>query len=302
MKKIFLCTVSFCLVYFTNAQPLPTPRPIPAKSLPKLNYVPAALANSYNWWRRVNPANITYFPSINLSDLNNKDFSLASYEARTIISFSNIGDINQPSSLSNDSMIHLEPLVHLEKLLLRADINDAGIAHLAPLKNLKHLECLNTGPFVKIRPDYRALTNNSMTVVASLGSLEVLRLYYCKWVDDAGLSQLSALKNLKEMDLTAWNISDKGMSSLTSLTQMEILNLSYTSVTDLTIPYLQQMTALKQLDLSYTSITDKSIDKLMLLLPRMPAFNKLLITGDSGISKKARSTFIERFPRITLVQ
>ena len=83
---------------------------------------------------------------------------------------------------------------------------------------------------------------------------------------------------------------------------MEILNLSYTKVTDLTIPYLQQMTALKQLDLSYTSITDKGIDNLMLLLPRMPAFNKLLITGDAAISKKARSSLIDRFPRITLVQ
>src|SRR5881275_816458 len=106
MKKILLYAGSFFLNYITGAQPLSTPRPIPAKTLPKLNYVPAELANSYNWWRRVNPANITYFPSINLSDLNNKDFSLASYEARTIISFSNIGDYNQPSSFSNDSMLY----------------------------------------------------------------------------------------------------------------------------------------------------------------------------------------------------
>src|SRR5881227_3940615 len=105
MKRIFLYAGSFLLIYITAAQPLPTPRPIPAKTLPQLTYVPPELANSYDWWRRVNPANITYFPSINLSDLNNKDFTLASYEARTIISFSNIGDINHPSSLSNDSMM-----------------------------------------------------------------------------------------------------------------------------------------------------------------------------------------------------
>jgi Leucine-rich repeat (LRR) protein len=304
MKKRYALILLPFLAFISHAQvgPPPLSSPIPSQSLPKLTYVEPALAHSYNWWRRVNPANITYFPSLGISDLNNHDTSLATYKAKTVLSFQGIEDASILPSLANDSMFYLEPLISLQQLLLRSTINDVGMQHLLPLKNLTHLECMNAGPFYPMRPDYRALTNNSMDVVATLTNLEVLKLYYCKWVTDAGLAKLANLVNLRELDLTAWNITDKGLSSLQGLTKLQILNLSFTGISDKGINYLAAFTQLESLDLSNTSISDTGINTLITMLPRMRSLAKLNLSGNPSISQKTRSRLADQYPQITITQ
>jgi hypothetical protein len=303
MQKLLIITLLFC-AFVCHAQigPLQPPKPIPSQTIPKLTYVEPALANSYNWWRRVNPANITYFPSLGISDLNNKDFTVESYKARTVVSFQGIEDNSILPSLANDSMVHLEALVNLQKILLRSTIDDAAINHLRPLVMLTHIECMNLGPYQTLRPDYRALTNNSMDVIGTLTNLEVLRLYYCKWITDAGLSKLANLVNLKELDLTAWNITDKGLSSLQGLTKLQVLNLSFTGISDRGISYLAHFAQLETLDLSNTAITDTGINTLIGMLRGLPSLQKLILSGDPSISQKVTSRLADQYPQIKVVQ
>ena len=303
MKKLLLpFAMSITSFSFAQLGPLQPPKPFPVNSLPKLTYTEPAMQYSYNWWRRVNPANITFFPSLGISDLNNHDTSLASYKVKTVLSFQGIEDQSILPSLANDTMIHLEPLANLQKLLLRSTIDDNAMIHLAPLKNLTHLECINAGPFNPLRPDYRAITDNSMDIVGTLTNLEVLRLYYCKWVTDIGLAKFANLVNLKELDLTAWSIGDKGLSTLKRLSNLQVLNLSYTGITDDAIKSLAVYSQLQVLDLSYTKITDAAINNFIQLLPAMPSFRKLVLTGDSAISQRLLAKLADNYPKILVVR
>lgn len=280
MKKLlFLLLISSGLYFFCNAQINPAPgstKPIPNKTFPKKEYVENVdLLISYNWWRRVNPANTIYFLSLNLVNFQNNDTSFKSYSSKSVMSLIGFDSNTNMTSLSGDSLVHLAPLVTLEKLLVRSDINDAGILHLQSLKNLTHLESAYTHS-AGSRNEYRDIRNNSMDVISGLHSLEILRLHSCRNVTDDGLAKLAGLTNLKELDLTQWGITDNGLNSLSKMNKLEELNLTA------------------------TAITDAGVDILISILPGMPSFKKIILSR-SQVSEKYKQLLLERYPGITIL-
>lgn len=281
MKKLLFLQL-FCsgLHFFCTAQINPAPgstKPIPNKTFPKKEYVEnIELLKSYNWWRRVNPANTIYFLSLNIVSFQNNDTSFKSYSSKSVMSLVGFESNKNITSLSGDSLVYLAPLVNLEKLLVRSDINDAGILHLRGLKNLTHLESAYTHS-AGSRNEYRDIQNNSMDIIGSLSNLEILRLHSCRNVTDDGLIKLSRLTNVKELDLTQWGITDEGLNSLTGMHKLEVLNLSQ------------------------TAITDAGVDILISIIPGMPSFKKIILTG-SKASEKNKQRLSELFPLINVVQ
>ncbi len=280
-KRLSLVLLSFSLHLFCHAQLNPVPvitKPIQGKAFPKKEYVEnLALLKSFNWWKRINPENSIYFQSINLVSIRNADTSFNSYSTKTIMTLTGFENLTNIISLSNDSLVHLEPLIYLEKLLVRYDINDAGILHLAQLRNLTHLEATYTSSSQSgLRNEYRDIHNNSMGIIAGLRNLEILRLHYSKSVTDAGLEKLRGLTNLKELDLTQWGITDMGLNSLSAMNKLEVLNLTA------------------------TAITDAGVDILITILPRMTSLKKIILTR-SQVSEKGIELLKDRFPRLTVL-
>ena len=282
MKKLlFLHLFASCLHIFCVAQVNPAPgatKPIPDKTFPKREYVENVdLLKSYYWWRRVNPANTIYFESINFISVHNNDTSFSSYATKAVMSLIGFDSQANGPALVNDSLVHLAPLIYLEKLLVRSDINDAGILHLANLKGLTHLESAYTsGLHYAGRHEFRDIQNNSMDIIGGLRQLKILRLHYCRSVTDDGLAKLSGLTNLTELDLTHWAITDNGLNTLSAMAKLEILNLSQ------------------------TTITDTGVDILISILSGMPSFRKIILTG-TKVSEKGKQRLLNSFPRITVL-
>jgi hypothetical protein len=277
-KNVFLLSFFLCLQIICVAQINPSPittKPIPDRTLPKKEFIEnTPIRQSYNWWRRVNPANTTYFLSLNIVNLHNNDTSFASYTSKTIVSLIGFDNLTNAVSLSGDSLAYLKPLVNLQKLLLRSDINDAGIMQLSGLRNLTHLECAYTHSPAS-RNEYRNIQNSSMDIVGNLHNLEILRLHSCRYVTDDGLRRLSGLTKLRELDLTQWGISDNGLKSVGPMTKLEILNLTS------------------------TAITDAGIEILLLLLPNMPSFKKIILAG-TKVSEKGKQRLLDSYPKIII--
>jgi hypothetical protein len=277
-NKILPLSLALCLYTSCVAQVNPSPittKPIPNKNLPKKEFIEnTALLQSYNWWRRVNPANTIYFLSLNIVNLHNNDTSFASYAGKTIVSLVGFDNLTNAASLSGDSLAYLKPLVNLQKLLLRSDINDAGILQLSGLRNLTHLECVYTHSPAS-RNEYRNIQNSSMDIVGSLHKLEILRLHSCRYVTDDGLRRLSGLTNLIELDLTQWGITDNGLKSIGPMSKLETLNLTS------------------------TAITDAGIEILLSLLPNMPSFKKIMLTG-TKVSENGKKRLLDSYPKIII--
>ncbi len=282
MKKLFLFIlylISINLFSYSQINPAPgAAKPIPDKTFPQREYIEnVELARSYNWWKRVNPTNTIYFQSLNIysADINNT--GMENYAAKIIMSLVGFESYTNTASLSNDSLVYLEPLVNLEKLLVKYDINDAGILHLAKLKRLTHLEASYSGrQNTPSHNEFRDIQNNSMDVIGGLSGLEILRLHYCKSVTDRGLGKLQGLTSLKELDLTEWGINDLGLSSLAAMNKLEVLNLRG------------------------TAITDAGVDILISILPGMPSFKKIILSN-SLVSARGAQRLLNHFPRVTVL-
>jgi len=221
------------------------------------------VTRSYNWGKYVNPTNVNYFPTFSNVNPINYDTGIVSYSKRTAMSL--VGWIN-PNLVSgiaslNDSLVHLEPLVYLEQLLVGNSITDAGILHLRLLRNLRHFEIALAGV-----PAYN-ITDESMGVLGGLGNMEILRLYFCSRVSDLGLEQLARLSKLKELTLNGCGITDKGLNILSSFSKLETLGLAA------------------------TAIDDKGVEMLIKLLPSLPALKKIIISN-SKITQRGKNNLI----------
>ncbi len=262
MKKIFFILLTITMTMPLTAQFIKEERKLPVRSstTPAMS---AAVIQSYNWWRYINPTNVNLLSSFTNVNPVNYDTGIVNYSKRTAMSLVGWISPNIPISnaTANDSLIHLEPLLYLEQLLVGSNIGDAGIAHVGALKNLKHFEIAVAGvPVVNV-------TDKSMIILGTLTKLEVLRLYFCSNVSDLGLESLYTLINLKELTLNGCGITDRGLNRLAAFTKLQTLSLAA------------------------THITDKGVQVLIQLLPSLPALTKIIISN-SQISVKGRDALI----------
>jgi len=227
------------------------------------NVISIEVIKAYNWWQYVNPSNINYFQTFTGINPVNYDTGVVNFSKRTAISL--VGwikpNVNLSTAISDDSLVHLEPLIYLEQLLVRANISDAGILHLKGLRNLRHFEVTLSGAA------NNNITDGSMAVIGSLKNMEILRLYFCSRITDLGIEQLYALTNLKELTLNGCGITDRSMSFLSKFPKLETLSLAA------------------------TAITDRGVETIIKLLPSLPALNKIIVSN-SRITKKGKENLI----------
>lgn len=115
---------------------------------------------------------------------------------------------------------------------------------------------------------YTEVTDNGLkTIVSGLTGLEVLLL---KWtqVSDAGLADLTTLKNLQELGLQETQVTNAGMGQLKNFGVLRKLWLNQTRITDDGLAELRGMSGLRFLDLMEADVTDVGVARLRRDLPK----------------------------------
>jgi len=142
-------------------------------------------------------------------------------------------------------------------LLVRADITDAGLAHLTRTKRLEHLEL-----------PYTRVTDAGAVHLADLKSLTVLHLGATQ-MTDAALPHVARLKGLESLDLSGLPITDDGLQSLAGLTSLTELWLYGTKITDAGLAHLRNLRKLKVLEVGQTGVTPEGWSRLKQALPNV---------------------------------
>jgi Leucine-rich repeat (LRR) protein len=148
-------------------------------------------------------------------------------------------------------------LTNLEELTLSDRlVNEEVFDKLPKLRNLKVLN---------IRSIF--VTDKGLASLPRMKSLQTLRICIGPDVTHAGLRQIGGL-DLKELDVTYFNVTDAdiaAVSKLTTVTALRLLNAR--QLTDAAIPHLREMIRLKELELIGASLTKERLAELRRALP-----------------------------------
>ena len=181
---------------------------------------------------------------------------------------------------ANEALRNLAGLKKLRKFqlglhfLTNINVQDKGLAHLAPLTQIEELRLAQTrvkgltlATFVHLRAldlTYSTFGDEGMQSLKDMH--ELTRLYLRDTlVSDAGLKWIADRKSLTELDLSGDRITDAGMESLRGLTNLRELNLLGAAITDAGLDALAGMTHLRNLNLYRTGITNAGVEKLKAL-------------------------------------
>ncbi|KAM8731601.1 uncharacterized protein AB9X84_025940 [Acanthopagrus schlegelii] len=111
--------------------------------------------------------------------------------------------------------------------------------------------------------------NQALQIISGL-RLTQLTLPGRHSVTDSGLSFLSRLSLLSELDLTDYTqVTDQGVSQLSSMTRLKKLSLSNTQVTDAGLPSLRGLQELQELCLDRTAVSSRGVADLIICLPHL---------------------------------
>ncbi|KAM3593406.1 uncharacterized protein V6R79_012311 [Siganus canaliculatus] len=111
--------------------------------------------------------------------------------------------------------------------------------------------------------------NHALQIISGL-KLTQLTLPGRHSVTDSGLSFISRLSLLSELDLTDYTqVTDQGVGQLSSMTRLKRLSLSNTQVTDAGLPSLRGLTELQELCLDRTAVTSRGVSQLITCLPHL---------------------------------
>ena len=166
-------------------------------------------------------------------------------------------------------MAYLRQLDQLEDLTLWGTASSAqGLAHLQPLRNLKHLDLAMGGPN-PVRPGDAAAVP-----LRELSSLERLRLVDFDF-SDIGLAQLAQLTHLRSLELDSRMdldpqtnrvyYSDSGLRALSPLRRLERLVVGSPRITDEGLASVAQFHRLKDLELSASGVSNDGLRHLAAL-------------------------------------
>nr|XP_033494663.1 uncharacterized protein si:ch73-173p19.1 isoform X2 [Epinephelus lanceolatus] len=111
--------------------------------------------------------------------------------------------------------------------------------------------------------------NQALQIISGL-KLTQLTLPGRHSVTDSGLSFLSRLSLLSELDLTDYTqVTDQGVSQLSTMNRLKKLSLSNTQVTDAGLPSLRGLQELQELCLDRTAVTSRGVAELITCLPHL---------------------------------
>lgn len=117
-------------------------------------------------------------------------------------------------NITDDAIIHLSEIAHLQNLILPYQIGDQGLAHLKGLREMQDLVLSST-----------QITDAGLVHVHEMAELHTLQLNGCENLTDTGMVHLSGLKNLQVLNLNATQITDAGLPHIARLTNLQQLDL-----------------------------------------------------------------------------
>ncbi|XP_029003667.1 uncharacterized protein si:ch73-173p19.1 isoform X2 [Betta splendens] len=136
-------------------------------------------------------------------------------------------------------------------------------------ESLKHLATLPALSSLSLAGIPIADGNHALQSISGL-KLTHLTLPGRHSVNDSGLSFLSALSLLLELDLTDYTqVTDQGVQHLATMTRLKKLSLSNTQVTDAGLPSLRGLQELQDLCLDRTAVTSRGVAALITCLPHL---------------------------------
>ncbi|KAM4603186.1 uncharacterized protein O3C94_022753 isoform 1-T2 [Discoglossus pictus] len=161
-----------------------------------------------------------------------------------------IKDLSSLCGLKLLNTLHLDSTQVTEQSLLTV----TSLSALSTL-TLSGVECLNS--------------NRVLQLLSGL-SLKRLVLPGRRSLSDDGLSCLSGLRCLVELDLTDHTqITDRGVQSISELTRLKTLSLCNTSVSDAGLFHLRGLRLLEELSLDRTKVTSKGVSECIRCLPHL---------------------------------
>jgi Leucine-rich repeat (LRR) protein len=193
---------------------------------------------------------------------------------RSIAGHASLQRLHVPGIVTRRGLAELVRLTSLEELKIDRRLTDEDLAVVGQMTNLTSLRCdlsrvtdeglRHMKNMTRLRLLYlgmtEATTDAGMAYVAQMSGLESLTP--SRGIGDAGLARLSALPNLKDLNLQATKITDAGLVKLTGLRQLHRLNLIQTQVTAAGVAQLRGMKSLERIDLNYTDVSLEDIEKL----------------------------------------
>lgn len=153
-------------------------------------------------------------------------------------------DLNQCKRITNQGLKYVAELSCLESLTLTetASVSDEGVGGLRRLTNLRKLTCRGTaitGRTLSLLPSIEKLdiysnenlNHQGVQELTKLKRLKCLNLSACQKVEDLDLGLIGRIDSLESLSLE-WcsGISDRGVQKLTGLKNLSFLSLSYTNV------------------------------------------------------------------------
>ena len=152
---------------------------------------------------------------------------------------------------TDEGLKHVGRMAALEKLYIwdATSITDAGVAHLAGLKNLAIIHIDSSG-----------VTDESLLLLSGLPRIEILALQSSKF-SDQGFLRMKGQNTLKALWTGQGNcqVTDAGLAHLREFKKLELIDLQMSKVTARGLEQLKGMSSLKQVLLSGTGITESEL-------------------------------------------
>lgn len=150
----------------------------------------------------------------------------------------------------------LESFHKLEALdVTLCPFDDQGLANVAGMPGMRRLWIGDT-----------LITDAGMSALSKLEKLEDLDLHGTA-ITDAGFAQLRGLKSLKKLNLMGVNVTDASMDIVAGFKELEELNLYRTKVSNAGVSRLKGLSHLAEIDLRYSRVGRGGIDELRAALP-----------------------------------
>jgi Leucine-rich repeat (LRR) protein len=204
--------------------------------------------------RLVGGAGLTMDPTVT-------DGQLARLKVLTTLRRLNLSECDKITDAGIAHVAALKQLTWLE--LGYTQVSDAGLAKLAALKDLELLDLRDT----------QVTMPAALKLAAALPKLHVLagfgyvngasEIRLDAGVTDAEIAHLKLLPNLARITLfQCGQVSDAGLAAVAKLSQVTHLNLGATNFGDPAMTHVAQLTNLKYLNLANTSVSDKGLEQL----------------------------------------
>ncbi len=154
---------------------------------------------------------------------------------------------------------HIGKMASLEAIYFwdATSITDAGVAHLAGLKNLK-----------KIHISRSQITDESLVLLSSLPMIEELSLQEGHF-SDKGFLRLKGQNTLKQLATGrgTFEVTDAGLIHFKEFKNLVLVDLQNSKVTAQGLEHLKGMPGLKTIWVSGTTITDKELELFRQAMP-----------------------------------